>query len=189
MRTPRGRDEDDNYAASGEDECEASPPAHNAARSVRHEVETVLTFPLHDALNMGTLLDLLHRLQASGGIGSVGAPDSATRPGGAVVDAHTTTPSDERTASNGAEDDMIPPFSSIKRGSAGGKQLAALSAAHIASMGGHAAQAGGGDGDRDRMLRPLARSKRSLFDVRVSLDDSSDDDNEDEDFENISHNN
>ncbi len=177
LRTPRGRDDD--LVFDDDAVVDGHSNNNNNTRSVRHEVETVLTFPLHDALNLGALLDLLHRLHATEGGG--GGPGSASR-------AHATTPGDERTTPQpGADDDMmmmIPPFSSIKRGSAGGKQLAALAASQAACWGGESADPRGGAtamrgsddalGESERP-RPLVRSKRSLFDVRVSLDDSSDD--------------
>lgn len=118
-----------------------------ADESIRHEVETALTFPLAEALHMGALLDLMHRLQVA----------NATMDHGAACE--RSTPSCHSAGCAGG-DEMPPPFSSIKRGSGAGKNMLLQPTPLQQSAQGH---------------RVLTRSKRSLFDVRVSLDDSEDD--------------
>jgi hypothetical protein len=166
------------------DQCSSNNEFDESAPSIRHEVETVLTFPLREAVSMSALLDLMDRLQTANTTTNTPAINNYNNNNNNTNDSLIMPETlqklplpivkdmERRATPETHLDDIPPPFSSIKRGSGTGKQLfgGGMPLQEIdnvmgAASGGTSAPGGG---------RPmLVRSKRSLFDVRVSLDDTS----------------
>lgn len=98
-----GDEEDDISSEDG-----SAHAVHESPKSVRHEIQTVFTFPLHDAVQLSSVLDLIFRMQSQ--------PSDIRLTPEVPLDMRSEprlTPRYEK------EMDMPPPFSSIKRGVSG----------------------------------------------------------------------